>query len=510
MDYADNFTPKPIRGEKYTTTNGKVVIVDEILSDDGVVCVFCHYEGDDPNTMFPNKEEWEAMFSPADDAMCSIQLSANPSDGGSVVGGGSYPKDTTVKLSAVPSNGFLFEKWSDDNTQMQRDYVVKEDVRLEAVFTQKVPGNSTDGGNASTDHFGGASSGGGSTNQNDASADSVNESANSDGANKEDPTFQNPNDNGDFNDYLSKVLEPIIRLRNLLLNGITLPFQILKLETDEEIPAQFSDPNVKNTCQEEINKIEALRREGEKEANRGSWLEEKMWSFGAFDKPMLRMLKQDHGAKTGLGAAIFMTSLLAFCTGTYAFYKISNNTFLSFIIGLVWGTMIYVLDRNIVASMAYTGEKHRVRQLCMTVGMRLLISIFIGVVISTPIEMLIFSGKIDEFKEFEHEQFVKNEIASYQHEISKHLEAQKERIAVELHDIQQLMKKEAADPSVPGRGPRWESYFAREKSIMDRADENQNELDNVSSLIESKRKEFQDKAEKNGNDMKISLIYQLI
>lgn len=496
MDYADNFTPKPIRGEKYTTTNGKVVIVDEILSDDGVVCVFCHYEGDDPNTMFPNKEEWEAMFSPADDAMCSIQLSANPSDGGSVVGGGSYPKDTTVKLSAVPSNGFLFEKWSDDNTQMQRDYVVKEDVRLEAVFTQKVPGNSTDGGNASTDHFGGASSGGGSTNQNDASADSVNESANSDGANKEDPTFQNPNDNGDFNDYLSKVLEPIIRLRNLLLNGITLPFQILKLETDEEIPAQFSDPNVKNTCQEEINKIEALRREGEKEANRGSWLEEKMWSFGAFDKPMLRMLKQDHGAKTGLGAAIFMTSLLAFCTGTYAFYKISNNTFLSFIIGLVWGTMIYVLDRNIVASMAYTGEKHRVRQLCMTVGMRLLISIFIGVVISTPIEMLIFSGKIDEFKEFEHEQFVKNEIASYQHEISKHLEAKKERIAVELHDIQQLMKKEAADPSVPGRGPRWESYFAREKLIMDRADKNQNELDNVSSLIEAKRKEFQDKAEK--------------
>lgn len=496
MDYADNFTPKPIRGEKYTTTNGKVVIVDEILSDDGVVCVFCHYEGDDPNTMFPNKEEWEAMFSPADDAMCSIQLSANPSDGGSVVGGGSYPKDTTVKLSAVPSNGFLFEKWSDDNTQMQRDYVVKEDVRLEAVFTQKVPGNSTDGGNASTDHFGGASSGGGSTNQNDASADSVNESANSDGANKEDPTFQNPNDNGDFNDYLSKVLEPIIRLRNLLLNGITLPFQILKLETDEEIPAQFSDPNVKNTCQEEINKIEALRREGEKEANRGSWLEEKMWSFGAFDKPMLRMLKQDHGAKTGLGAAIFMTSLLAFCTGTYAFYKISNNTFLSFIIGLVWGTMIYVLDRNIVASMAYTGEKHRVRQLCMTVGMRLLISIFIGVVISTPIEMLIFSGKIDEFKEFEHEQFVKNEIASYQHEISKHLEAKKERIAVELHDIQQLMKKEAADPSVPGRGPRWESYFAREKLIMDRADENQYELDNVSSLIEAKRKEFQDKAEK--------------
>ena len=67
MDYADSFTPKPIKGERYTTTEGKIVIVDDILPDEGVVFVFCHYEGDEPNTMFPNKEEWEAMFSHADD-----------------------------------------------------------------------------------------------------------------------------------------------------------------------------------------------------------------------------------------------------------------------------------------------------------------------------------------------------------------------------------------------------------------------------------------------------------
>ena len=348
MDYADNFNPKPIKGEKYTTTDGKVVIVDDIQPDEGVVYVFCHYEGDAPNTMFPNKDEWEAMFSAADAPT-----------------GGSDPVD-------APTGG---------------------STPVDAPTGSSAPVDTPTGGSAPVD-----TPTGGSTPVDAPTGGSI-------------PA--EPNIDNDFNEYLRKVVEPINRLKKLLQNGITLPFQILKLESDEEIPAQFSDPNVTNTCQDEINKIEALRKEGEKDENRGSWVEEKMWSFGAFDKPMLRMFEQDHGAKTGLGAAIFMTSLLAFCTGTYAFYKISDNTFIAFIVGLIWGTMIYVLDRNIVASMAYTGDKHKVRKFFKTsasVCLRLFISICIGMVISTPIEMLIFSGKIDEYKNFERTQFIERNI----------------------------------------------------------------------------------------------------
>lgn len=444
MDYADNFNPKPIKGEKYTTTDGKVVIVDDIQPDEGVVYVFCHYEGDAPNTMFPNKDEWEAMFSAADAPTGGSDPVDAPTGGSDPVNaptGGSTPVDAPTGSSA--------------------------------------PVDTPTGGSAPVD-----TPTGGSTPVDAPTGGSI-------------PA--EPNIDNDFNEYLRKVIEPINRLKKLLQNGITLPFQILKLESDEEIPAQFSDPNVTNTCQDEINKIEAFRKEGEKDENRGSWVEEKMWSFGAFDKPMLRMLKQDHGAKTGLGAAIFMTSLLACCTGTYAFYKISDNTFLAFIVGLIWGTMIYVLDRNIVASMAYTGEKHKVRQFfksCCTVGLRLVISIFIGVVISTPIEMLIFSGKIDEFKNFEHEQFIKREIASYQHEISKDLVAKKMRINAELADVRQRMDWEESNKYAPTRGEKWRTYSSQEAIILQRDRDIQNELDKLPLIYETKRKEFLDRAEK--------------
>lgn len=487
MDYADSFTPKPIKGEKYTTTDGKIVVVDDIQPDEGVVYVFCHYEGDEPYTMSPNKEEWEAMFSHVDDTKYSIKLSANPLEGGTVTGEGLYDKDSKVVLSAIPSNGYIFVKWSDNDSQPQRNIVVSTDLQLEAIFKQISTGTSTDGGSSiGSQPIGGTGTSNTPNNSqiNSGKAENIEDSSNKD---------------ENLGEYLEKVIEPIKRLKILLRNGITLPFQILKLESDEEIPAQFSDPNVTKTCQDEINKIEALRKEGENVENRGSWVEEKMWSFGAFDKPMLRMFKQDHGAKTGLGAAIFMTSLLAFCTGTYAFYKISNNTFLAFVFGLIWGTMIYVLDRNIVASMAYTGEKHKIKKFfktCGSVCLRLFISVCIGMVISTPIEMLIFGGKIEEYKNFEHEQFVKNEIESYHDEISKDLYEKKARIETELATIRSRMDGEEKNPYAKGRGKQWESYRVQEIAVSKRDSNMQKELDQLPLIYETKHKEFLEKAEK--------------
>lgn len=428
MDYADNFNPKPIKGEQYTTSDGKVVVVDDIQSDEGVVYVFCHYVGDDPCTLYPNKEEWEAMFA-SDDVTSGADDDAVSDN--SVTDGDSDKSDKTK---------------DDDNS--------KHNV----INTGKK--------NDSDDDF----------------KENVDE----------------PSHDDETSDLLLKILEPINKLRELLKNGVTLPFQILKLESDEEIPAPFSDPNLTKTCQEELNRIQKLRKEGEKEENYGSWVEEKMWSFGAFDKPMLRMFRQDHGAKTGLGAAIFMTALLACFTGTYAAYKISGNTFLAFIIGLVWGTMIYVLDRNIVTSMAYTGNKNKfqnfLKSLC-TVGLRLVISIFIGIVIAAPIEMLIFGGKIEEFKNFEHEQFIKNEIANQQYEISKDLIEKKGRIDKELAEIRERLDWEESNPYAPSRGSKWRAYNAKETKILERSEQIQNELDKLPLIYETKRKDFLEKAE---------------
>lgn len=455
MDYADNFIPKPVIGERYTTIDGKNVVVDDIQSDEGVVYVFCHYEGDNPNTLFPNKEEWEAMFSKYND------FDSNTDDGRA-------DDDFDDKSDVDGTN--------DDNADVND---TDDDAGLHADNKPNDDGSPT--GNKPND--------GTPTNNNTVDDETKTDTDDSNEATVED---------GDFSDYLRKVIEPINRLRKLLQQGITLPFQILKLESEEDIPAQFSDPNVTKACQEELDKIHRLRAEGEKTENHGSWVEEKMWSFGAYDKPMLRMFRQDHGAKTGMGAAIFMTALLALCTGTYAFYKISGSTVLAGLLGLIWGTMIYVLDRNIVTSMAYTGEKNRRRRFwksCGTVSLRLVIAVFIGIVISAPVELLIFNGKINEYKEFEHEQFVKREIASMEYEIAKEKLNNKERLEKDLDSIRARKDWEERNPEAPHRGPEWKKYAKQEDATQQLLDKNQKELESLDNIYQSKKREFTEAAE---------------
>lgn len=443
MDYTDSFNPKPNKGERYTTKDGKVVIVDDIQPDEGVVYVFCHYEGDDPCTLYPNKEEWEAMFV-SDDAP---------------IGGDNVDTDT----NDIGGDSDKTDKRKDDDSSKQNNSNNGD--------TDSSKGHKSDGTDSDTD-----------IDSDKDVEDNVDE----------------PSNDSSTNDLLCKILEPINRLRELLKNGVTLPFQILKLESDEEIPAPFSDPNLTKTCQEELNRIQKLRKEGEKEENYGSWIEEKMWSFGAFDKPMLRMFRQDHGAKTGLGAAIFMTALLACFTGTYAAYKISGNTFLAFIIGLVWGSMIYVLDRNIVTSMAYTGNKNKfqnfLKSIC-TVGLRLIISVFIGIVIAAPIEMLVFSGKIAEYKDFEHTKFVDDYLnKQVQHDYTKVGE-----IRQELDSLQnELEHEQYINPygvSVLGRVYRGPRYYALEKEIKEKQAELKKWDDNISTVKKIDKIKYQKDAE---------------
>lgn len=476
MDYADNFTPKPIKGEKYTARDGRTIIVDDIQPDEGVVYVFCHYEGDEPNTMFPNKEEWESMFSLSDDKKYSIQLSVNPTDGGTVTGGGLYDKDTVITISATPSKGFRFVQWSDNDMQEQRNLTVTDNLQLEALFEQIIPKDSSNNGGDDNSTNGVPEN---SSNGEVPSANSTDEGGISYGVDNEN------------NEYLRNVVEPLNKLKKLLQHGVTIPFQILRLETDEEIPAQFSDPNVTKSSKDELDKIENLRKEGEKEENKGTWVQEKMWSFGAFDKPMLRMVKQDHNTKTGLGAAIFITSLFAFFTGTYALYKITNNTFLSFILGIVWGLFIYILDRNIVASM---NNKSFLKSLGSVI-VRLIISVFIGISISTPFEMLIFNGKINEYKDFEHKQFVENYLA----EKTNYDNTKIGEIRIELDSLKKELKhEETVNPygvSIPGRvyrGPQYDSlcFKIREKQKELRTWES-----NVNTINKVDRVKYEQEAE---------------
>ncbi|PQJ15896.1 DUF4407 domain-containing protein [Aureicoccus marinus] len=52
-----------------------------------------------------------------------------------------------------------------------------------------------------------------------------------------------------------------------------------------------------------------------------------------------------------IGAIVALTSFFAFVSGSYALYTIFDNLYIAIGFGLLWGCMIYALDRYLVASM---------------------------------------------------------------------------------------------------------------------------------------------------------------
>ena len=64
----------------------------------------------------------------------TITVSANPADGGTVEGGGTYDYNTTATLAATPNTGYEFVNWNDGNTNASRMVTVTENASYTANF----------------------------------------------------------------------------------------------------------------------------------------------------------------------------------------------------------------------------------------------------------------------------------------------------------------------------------------------------------------------------------------
>jgi hypothetical protein len=95
----------------------------------------------------------------------------------------------------------------------------------------------------------------------------------------------------------------------------------------------------------------------------------------------------------GIGATIFLTAVLAGISGGYAIYFTFNNFLVSFFFGLLWGFIIFNLDRYIVSSIKKTGNF--VNEL-WTAFPRFLIAIVLAITISKPLEIKLFDGSISK------------------------------------------------------------------------------------------------------------------
>ncbi len=109
------------------------------------------------------------------------------------------------------------------------------------------------------------------------------------------------------------------------------------------------------------------------------------------DLNVLKRTPTDINKHVGIGATIFFTGLFATLAGSYATFTVFNSYLAAATIGLLWGAMIFNLDRYIVSSLKMT--KSFGRNFGRAIP-RLVLAMIIAIVIAKPLELKIFDTEI--------------------------------------------------------------------------------------------------------------------
>lgn len=149
--------------------------------------------------------------------------------------------------------------------------------------------------------------------------------------------------------------------------------------------------NSTNIVEPQSNTIETLQQV----PKRCGWINEFLWSCAGVNKKVLRQCPSDYAKYAGIGGTILFTALMACLSGGYAMNFVFKQTWIAIAFGIFWGLLIFNLDRFIVNTM-YSDGKHTISWGELKSGLpRILMAIFLGIVISTPLEMKIFEDEIN-------------------------------------------------------------------------------------------------------------------
>lgn len=199
-------------------------------------------------------------------------------------------------------------------------------------------------------------------------------------------------------------VEEKIRKLEALLNAGPIGLNQDYIPTDKNLSENnFVEDDAEKAFQKTLDSIAELREKGSQ--RKASKINEFLWNCGGLDINLLRMCPTDWAKKAGMGGTILATSVLAVLSMTFAAYtvaSIGNNGgfgvfFIAILLGIIWGLVIFNLDRYLVNSMFSDGMATISWPEFKSGLPRIIIAIFLGIVISTPLEMKIFDGKINEY-----------------------------------------------------------------------------------------------------------------
>jgi hypothetical protein len=160
------------------------------------------------------------------------------------------------------------------------------------------------------------------------------------------------------------------------------------------------------------------------------------------DKKVLETCSDGEQTKfAGIGATVFFTAIMAFIASSYALFTVFDNAFIAMAFGLVWGLLIFNLDRFIVSTIRKTnGFWSEFGQ----ASPRIILAIIIAIVISKPLEIKIFEKEINTVLLKE-----KNAMAlNNKKEVSNYFKSDLEKNKTEIDSLKSEISKKEKEVNV--------------------------------------------------------------
>ena len=264
----------------------------------------------------------------------------------------------------------------------------------------------------------------------------------------------------------------------------------------------------------------------------GGWLNEFLWICAGANREVLRQCPTDYAKYAGVGGTILFTAILASISGGYAIYKVFADEVLNeatdlyetdihaviiaAIFGIIWGLMIFNLDRFMVNTMFSDGTHQITKEEWKGARPRLVLAIFIGIVISTPIELRLFKDKIGlqvrsaqteaQSKLEEKQQYIKDLIQKLEEQKSNNNHRVDEK-RVERAKIEDQAYKEATGIGGSGKvgvGIYTKQLQQRAENLQREVDRLQEEADRANATIDSQLDKLYSQLNEHVTDDKIA------
>ena len=136
------------------------------------------------------------------------------------------------------------------------------------------------------------------------------------------------------------------------------------------------------------------------------------WCSGSVPE-ILKECPTEHGKHAGIGGAVLSTWCLATFAGGYAMYTMTDGSswrILPAVLGgIIWGLVIFNIDRFLVSSLRKSGERtfrQVLTQELLPASPRILFAIVIALTIAEPLELRLFASEIAARVEANRDQLV--------------------------------------------------------------------------------------------------------